>query len=295
LERELLSFQTLRAFPHPNVVRMLDYFTGSREDRSPATTGEPSSRRISSVLKVDEFFYMVFEACASDLYVAYMKNPLGRAGCKPIPELSKHFLDVARGVAHLHGLGLVHGDLSMSNILVGDDCRARVADLGTAHSCHALLAGSPAFKGTSYARAPEIWMDARHSTKASDAWSVGVIAIVMMSGVVPGVESLQNRDGEEKADAFEHWLKAWVDILGQPQRGTCPTLTMLAKWKDIESSRHQFSEVAAPSSGSDSRLAPLQRYFSLRPTERPLGSQTVVSVRFPGSQVSQNIKNCNKK
>ena len=156
LERELLSFQTLRAFPHPNVVRMLDYFTGSREDRSPA--GEPSSRRISSVLKCDEFFYMVFEACASDLYVAYMKNPLGRAGCKPIPELSKHFLDVARGVAHLHGLGLVHGDLSMSNILVGDDCRARVADLGTAHSCHTLLAGSNAFKGTSYARAPEIWM-----------------------------------------------------------------------------------------------------------------------------------------
>ena len=277
VERELLSFQTLRAFPHPNVVRMLDYFTGSREDRSPATTGEPSCpvktlRKLSALSKGDEFFYMVFEACASDLYAAYMRNPLGRAGCKPIPELSKHLLEIARGVAHLHGLGLVHGDLSMSNILVGGDNRARVADLGTAHSCHTLLAGSNALKGTYYARAPEIWMKAPLSTTASDAWSVGVAAFAMMSGCVPGVESLH---GEEEADSlFEPWLRTWVDILGQPQREACPTLTRLAKWKDTESACGILvPEAASPNFGSSSRLAPLQRYFSARPTERPLGSE----------------------
>lgn len=40
-------------------------------------------------------------------------------------------LDVARGMAHLHGLDCIHRDLKSDNCLVGDDYRVKVGDFGT--------------------------------------------------------------------------------------------------------------------------------------------------------------------
>ena len=53
LVRELLFFRTMRAFPHDNVVKMLDHFTASKD----ASAGWAST----------PWFYIVFEACSIDL------------------------------------------------------------------------------------------------------------------------------------------------------------------------------------------------------------------------------------
>ena len=70
-------------------------------------------------------------------------------------------LDVARGMEYLHGLAretFIHRDLKSSNILLGDDFRARVADFGLvklapdgANSVATKLAGTFGYLAPEYA------------------------------------------------------------------------------------------------------------------------------------------------
>lgn len=41
-------------------------------------------------------------------------------------------LDVAKGLQYLHGKSLIHRDLTAKNVLIGDNLRAKIADLGVA-------------------------------------------------------------------------------------------------------------------------------------------------------------------
>ena len=134
LERELLAFQTLRALPHDNVVKMLDYFEDKKDGKG--------------------YFHMVFEACPTDLFRMY-NTALGRSGCMPLEAVLRHLRGMCAGVSHLHDvLGVVHGDLSLSNVLVSEAGTVKVTDLGTAHSCHTLLAHHPPSRARATLGAP---------------------------------------------------------------------------------------------------------------------------------------------
>lgn len=65
------------------------------------------------------------------------------------PELHEVFTQAAAGLAAAHGAGLVHCDIKPSNILVGDDGRARIADFGlaliAASDQRSGIAGTPAY------------------------------------------------------------------------------------------------------------------------------------------------------
>ena len=50
----------------------------------------------------------------------------------PWTEIQRVFLDAGRGLAAIHAAGIAHRDIKPGNILVGDDGRARIADLGLA-------------------------------------------------------------------------------------------------------------------------------------------------------------------
>ena len=246
LERELLAFQALRAFPHKNVVKMLDYFVESRHG--------------------EDHLYMVFEALATDLLAIYMCTPLGRAGCRPCEETARHFLDIAAGVSHLHKLNLTHGDLSLGNVLIGVDGVCRVSDLGTAHSCHTLLSSCPGFRGTPYARSPEIWAGIPRSGPPADAWSVGVLALIMLTGEMPSGHNLRDERPDDDIP-LRAWISSWTRILGPPREGTCPSLEELESWK------HFVSDESVGPPGS------LDAYLAVRPVDRPLGkSHPIVEI-----------------
>lgn len=96
-------------------------------------------------------------------------------------------LDVARGMEYLHSLAhqsFIHRDLKSSNILLGDDFRAKVSDFGLvklapdgAKSVETRLAGTFGYL------APEYAVTGKITTKA-DVFSFGVVLMELLTGLM---------------------------------------------------------------------------------------------------------------
>ena len=82
------------------------------------------------------------------------------------------FIQAARGLAAVHAAGLAHGDVKPANLLIGDDGRVQIADLGLARC---LLADDPSAVsgGTRIYMAPERLAGAP-ATAAADQFSLCV-------------------------------------------------------------------------------------------------------------------------
>ncbi|KAI3984970.1 hypothetical protein MKX01_004738 [Papaver californicum] len=101
-------------------------------------------------------------------------------------------LDVARGMDYLHNLAresFIHRDLKSSNILLGDDYRAKVSDFGLvklspdgAKSIVTQLAGTFGYL------APEYAVTGKITTKA-DVFSFGVVLMELVTGLIALDES----------------------------------------------------------------------------------------------------------
>ncbi|XP_072991929.1 receptor protein kinase TMK1-like [Typha latifolia] len=93
-------------------------------------------------------------------------------------------LDVARGIEYLHSLAnqsFIHRDLKSSNILLGDDMRAKVADFGLARLVPDGGSLMTKFAGTFGYLAPEIAQTALVTTKC-DVYSFGAILMELITG-----------------------------------------------------------------------------------------------------------------
>ncbi|XP_024315893.1 mitogen-activated protein kinase kinase kinase 18 [Brachypodium distachyon] len=88
--------------------------------------------------------------------------------------------DVARGLAYLHGMSLVHGDLKGRNVVVGADGRAKLADFGCARTVDSdrPIGGTPAFMAPEVARGEE-------QGPAADVWALGCTVVEMATGRAP--------------------------------------------------------------------------------------------------------------
>jgi serine/threonine protein kinase len=121
---------------------------------------------------------------------------------------------VARALAGLHAAGVVHGDVSPTNVLLERSGRPLLADLGVAR-----LAGEQPGElfGTAGFVAPEV-LDGAAPTPASDVYAVGALAWWCVTGGAPGPAALR-RPLEELAPGLpEAWRAATTAALrGVPQ------------------------------------------------------------------------------
>lgn len=115
-------------------------------------------------------------------------EPLGdlltREGALPPPRAARILLDVARGLAHAHEAGIVHGDVGDCNVLVERGTgRAVVIDFGVAR-----LAGEPpaedGLAGTPAFMSPE-QIDGRPLDPRSDLYSLALVGWTLLAGVSP--------------------------------------------------------------------------------------------------------------
>jgi serine/threonine protein kinase len=109
---------------------------------------------------------------------------MGLFGTFPLPSARRFVMDVLRGLRALHEQRIVHRDVGPNNVLVTIDGVCKLSDFGCSQSLHKISAVSTkAVAGTPQYMAPEACRG--EATTASDIWSLGVLAHVLVTGRLP--------------------------------------------------------------------------------------------------------------
>ena len=90
------------------------------------------------------------------------------------------FLQIARGLAHMHGRGFVHADMKPNNVLVDDDGKVKIIDLGQACAIGTIkkrIQGTPGYMAPEQAHRKEI-------TPKTDIYNLGAMMYWILVGEV---------------------------------------------------------------------------------------------------------------
>ncbi|KAI6229724.1 Serine/threonine-protein kinase H1-like protein [Aphelenchoides fujianensis] len=99
------------------------------------------------------------------------------------------------GLAYLHDMKITHRDLKPENILYSDarpDARLLITDFGLAHQAKGSGEKMTETCGTPEYIAPEVLLRVPYTDKV-DMWAVGVIAYILMSGIMPFDDDVRSR------------------------------------------------------------------------------------------------------
>ncbi len=161
IEREVAMLVRVR---HPNVVKLLDHGTAGR------------------------CHYLVLEWIEGPSLreVIAEAHPAGKL--PDFVDASRWFGQVAKGLAAIHAVGMVQRDLKPSNILIGPDGVARIADLGIAkrvdagHTSYTTIGHA---SGTFEYMAPEQWKAPDAVDDRADLYALGVTFYELLTGSRP--------------------------------------------------------------------------------------------------------------
>jgi serine/threonine protein kinase len=148
-----------------------------REARLGASLNHPNICAVYDIVSDDEGVLIVMEYVEGEtLSDAIERGPLA-------PERA---VEVLRGVAgaldHAHGEGIVHRDVKPANVLLGNDGRIKLADLGIATAVEGTrITMSGTVLGTAAYMAPE-QLEGHKPGPAADIYSLAVLAWESLSG-----------------------------------------------------------------------------------------------------------------
>jgi hypothetical protein len=104
-----------------------------------------------------------------------------RAGPLPVDRALELFHEIAVGLAHAHGKGIIHCDLKPANVLLDQDGNPKIADFGQSRLSHE----QGAALGTLFYMAPE-QADLHAAPDARlDVYALGAILYHMLTGMIP--------------------------------------------------------------------------------------------------------------
>jgi serine/threonine protein kinase len=148
---------------HPNVIRMMGW------------CDEP-------------YVFIVLEYANGGCLRDYLKSPASRLKPGWCHDKTRLAIDVAAGIAYLHGRGIIHRDIKAENMLVacnGDSSRTvKIADFGSARSKYNSQAALSAV-GSAFWLAPEIARGQKDYNELADVWSFGVLLCEIATHELP--------------------------------------------------------------------------------------------------------------
>ncbi|KAK7806662.1 hypothetical protein U0070_021933 [Myodes glareolus] len=141
----------------------------------------PSVLELYNYFEDNNYVYLVLEMCHNGEMNRYLKNRM-----KPFSESeARHFMhQIITGMLYLHSHGILHRDLTLSNILLTRNMNIKIADFGLAtqlkmpHEKHYTLCGTPNYIS------PEIATRSAHGLE-SDIWSLGCMFYTLLIGRPP--------------------------------------------------------------------------------------------------------------
>jgi serine/threonine-protein kinase len=112
-------------------------------------------------------------------------SDLVRSDSRPGPvDAAKLVLRLAEALDHAHGLGVVHGDVEASNILVGPDGVPRLTDFAV----YAVTSGQEEVVGNPAYLAPELLDGTGLPSPPADVYGLGVVLYLLLTGRLPYAE-----------------------------------------------------------------------------------------------------------
>lgn len=211
----------LRRLSHPNIVTLAEVVVGSKADS----------------------LFLVFEYCEYELakLLDSMPTPFSLPEAKCLSE------QLLCAVQHLHGCGVLHRDLKMSNLLLNAKGELKLCDFGLAREAPPSGALTPRVV-TLWYRAPELLFGAQHYGAPVDLWAVGCVVgeLLLHRPLMPGPTEPQQ-------------LKLMVELLGAPSDRIWPGMSALPLFRSLGPALpdQPFNELA-------------HTFARLRPTETTL-------------------------
>ncbi|CCA76063.1 hypothetical protein PIIN_10063 [Serendipita indica DSM 11827] len=147
------------ALSHPNILDCLGYYCNT---------------------KLADFPCIVSPLCVHGSLDIYLRESPNITDAERLRLVSQTSL----GIAYLHDLGIIHGDLKPLNILVDEHYQVRLCDFGLVRALEGLEPTPTPYIATPLYMAPEL-SDYRVSTFAGDIWAFGCIALEVIEGLQP--------------------------------------------------------------------------------------------------------------
>uniref|UniRef100_A0A8C0HW47 Serine/threonine-protein kinase PLK4 n=1 Tax=Balaenoptera musculus TaxID=9771 RepID=A0A8C0HW47_BALMU len=156
-------------------------FAGVYRAESIHTGLEVAIKMLYNYFEDNNYVYLVLEMCHNGEMNRYLKNRR-----KPFSENeARHFMhQIITGMLYLHSHGILHRDLTLSNLLLTRNMNIKIADFGLAtqlkmpHEKHYTLCGTPNYIS------PEIATRSAHGLE-SDIWSLGCMFYTLLIGRPP--------------------------------------------------------------------------------------------------------------
>ena len=160
-------------------------------------------------------------------------------------------LDVAHGLQYLHGMNIIHRDLTAKNVLIGDNLRAKIADLGvakiTATDVTNQFQGLTCVPGNANYMSPEAFAVESDQTEeveydyALDIFSYGVLVINTVThkwpnpiGTVRLMKEIERRRGDLDLMGENHPLRSLAErCLGDKPDQRPPIVNIVSELEKV--------------------------------------------------------------
>ena len=144
----------------------------------------PNIVQFEDLMITEDFYYIVFEHCKYGDLDEFINEKFPETKCLPEHQAHKLFQQIFSGMRAMNNRRIVHRDLKLANILIGDDYVIKIADFGWSRYTEGDRPMLKTFAGTPITAAPEVLMQQTYSEKC-DIWSLGVILYKVLVGKFP--------------------------------------------------------------------------------------------------------------